>query len=245
MFHSNDKFAGRMMAVSKAMSGGPVYLSDEPTEFVTEAITPLVYRDGRLLRPLAPAGPLQKDFFYELKNEKLFTVTAPLCNNTSSLVVYNLEGGVGTDEETLTTTITSQCYAQASGMLQPYPGKWQVPAEGLVVYDWYNGYAEKLGSGYEVKIKGFGDRLLQISPIEKGWSVIGRTDKYLSAAAVEIVSIEENELKIKMIESGPLAIWSDKGVPNAKKIKFENAGGGLYKANITGGQKDLIVTISR
>ncbi|HUU23482.1 MAG TPA: Sip1-related alpha-galactosidase, partial [Phycisphaerae bacterium] len=30
MFHSSDPVAGRMMAVSKALSGGPVYLSDRP-----------------------------------------------------------------------------------------------------------------------------------------------------------------------------------------------------------------------
>ena len=33
----------------------------------------------------------------------------------------------------------------------------------------------------------------------------GRTDKYLSAAAIEVISVKLNELKIKMLESGSLA----------------------------------------
>jgi hypothetical protein len=39
------------MAAEKALSGGPVYLSDGPKECNMPAIAPLCYQDGRLLRP--------------------------------------------------------------------------------------------------------------------------------------------------------------------------------------------------
>ena len=245
MFHSNDKFAGRLMAVSKAASGGPVYLSDEPTAFVREAIEPLIYDDGELLRPLAPAGPLRDDLFYALGDERLYRAVAPLNNRTAAIVVYNLTGGVGDDEESLSTVITPKDYSSASAMLQPYPGPWQVPDEGLLVYDWYSGKARKLKRSYDVSIKGFGDRLLQISPIEKGWSVIGRADKYMSAAAVEVLSVRDDAIRLRMDESGPLLIWSEKGRPGGKHVNFVDLGGGLYRGEMQHGKRDRTGIITR
>ena len=46
MFHSSDTVCGSLMARSKAISGGPVYLSDSPDEFISENILPLVDEHG-------------------------------------------------------------------------------------------------------------------------------------------------------------------------------------------------------
>lgn len=51
--------SARLMAVSKAVSGGPVYLSDPADKLNPEHIMPLVWSDGLLLRPWPrrpPAG---------------------------------------------------------------------------------------------------------------------------------------------------------------------------------------------
>jgi hypothetical protein len=63
MFHSTDPVCGRVMALSKAISGGPVYLSDAPQKIDHQVVKPLCYGDGRLIRPLAPAGTLQRSVF--------------------------------------------------------------------------------------------------------------------------------------------------------------------------------------
>ena len=73
----------------------------------------------------------------------------------------------------------------------------------------------------------------------------GRTDKYLFAAAIEVISVKQNELKIKMLESGPLAIFSEQGVPRAQGISFVDAGEGLYKAEMPIGQEQKIIKITR
>jgi hypothetical protein len=244
MFHSNDKFAGRLMAVSKAMSAAPVYLSDDPKHFNADAIYPLCYQDGLLLRPMAPGTPLGEDIFYEPDTGKLLRVIAPLANKTAAIAVYNLDGGTGENEKSLATTITPNDYAAASALIQPYPGLWPIPPEGIVIYDWYNGKAAKLEKEYDVAIAGFGDRLLQLSPIQHGFSVIGRADKYLSAAAVEVISAKAGELKIKMIESGPLLIWAEHGKPKAKNIEFVHLGNALYKAEMPVGEKNKVIVIS-
>ena len=232
MFHSNDKFAGRMMAVSKAMSGAPIYLSDAPTEFDGKAVTPLCYQDGLLLRPLAPAAPLPDSLFVDVDEKLLYKTIAPLPNKSASIVVYNLFGGVGEDEEGLNTSISPEDYSHAAGMIQPYSGKWDIPREGLVAYDWYNKKGGKLEKPLQVAIKGFGDRLIQLSPIRNGWSVIGRSDKYLSAAAVEIIDGTASKLSIKMHECGPLVIFSNTGKPKANGLTFETIGNSLYQAKM-------------
>ena len=131
-------------------------------------------------------------------------------------------------------------------MIQPYPGEWEVPAEGLLVYDHQTKSAKRLPKdGYGVELAGFGAHLIQFSPIQNGWSVIGRTDKYLSAAAVEILECGKKKLKLKRHESGPLAIWVEKGTPKAKGVKFADQGNGLFVANLPVKAESPVITIKK
>lgn len=242
MFHSNDEVAGRMMAVSKAISGGPAYLSDKPQHFAPENVWPLCYKDGLLLRPVAPPAPLADSLFTDpLSEDKAYKVVAPLANRTAAVVVYNLTK----QDVPVKAIITAADYENATGMIQPYPGKWEVPAGGLIVYDWYAGKAERLGAEYAFELKGFSDRLLHLCPVRNGWAVIGRTDKYLSSAAVEVVKNTAEELTIRMIKSGPLGVWSDSGVPSAKDVSFEDKGNGFWEADIEPGHQDMLITIRK
>ncbi|VGO18660.1 Sip1-related alpha-galactosidase [Pontiella sulfatireligans] len=232
MFHSNDPFAGRMMAVSKALSGAPVYLSDPYDHLDMENIKPLCYEDGLLLRPLAPAAPLPEDIFQPLESKRLHRVMAPLANGAAAIEIYNFHGDAKNDNPEYPTTIVPADYAAAGGMMQPFSNDWKLPEEGLVVFDFYQGTAQKLGGGYNVSIKGFGDRLLQLSPIKNGWSVIGRTDKYLSSAAVEVLSCESDTLWVLVHEAGPIGIWLAHGKPIAKGVKFIEKGNGFFVADL-------------
>lgn len=244
MFHSCDPVSGRMMAVSKAMSGAPIYLSDAPEDFVAEYIRPLCYQDGRLLRPLAPAAPLPESIFIDPMTDPVaYRVMAPLPGGAMAVVAYHLTEP--TAEGAVNAFVRAEDYASASGMIQPYPGPWQVPDEGLVVYDWSLGTAEKLDGQYSFSIDGFNDRLVHLCPINDGWAVIGRTDKYLSPAAVEVLSVSPTELKVRMVESGPLAVWCDGGTPKVAGLSFEACGNGLFKTAIPIGERAQIVTITR
>jgi hypothetical protein len=245
MFHSNDKFAGRMMAVSKALSGGPVYLSDPFDHLLLDPIRPLCYEDGLLLRPVAPAAPLPEDLFQPRDAGRLFRVMAPLANRAVALAVYNLQGDAKEHFPEFTTTIVPDDYVAAGGMMQPYPGPWKLPDEGLVVFDYDEQAALPLANGYDVTIKGFGDRLLQLSPIENGWSVIGRTDKYLPAAAVTGLSSTATTLDMTLHETGPFAIWLDRGKPTAEGVRFTRRGNGLCVADLPVQSKPLKIRITK
>ena len=245
MFHSNDPVAGRMMAISKAMSGGPVYLSDRPDELKLKHIKPLCYEDGRLPRPIAPATPVPEDLFHKRDNNQLYRVMAPLPNHSAAFALYNFNGRKDSNKPSRSATIAPKHYRAASGMIQPYPGPWSLPDEGLIVYDHSESRARKLGDGYEVTIDGFGNRLVQLSPVRHGWSVIGRTDKFLAAATVELIKASPGELKVKLHETGPFALWLDEGQPQAPGVTFRAKGNGLYRAELPVKEKPRTITISR
>ena len=238
MFHSSDTVSNKMMAVAKAVSGGTVYLSDRVDNFVKELISPLCYRNGRILRPLAPAAPLPESLFIDPAREP-FRVVAPLANASAAVVVYNLTDPV----KPIEGFVRAGDYTDASIMMQPYPGKWTKPREGLVVYDWRERKAQRLNGAVQFAISGFEDRFFLLCPIEEGWAVVGRTDKYLSPAAVEVTRRTRGELVLRMRESGPLAVWTADGTVSSKDAPFRAAGGGLWAAEIPAGKENVTVRI--
>ena len=77
-----------------------------------------------------------------------------------------------------------------------------------------------------------------------GWAVIGRSDKYLPAAAIELGEVSDKEIQFTLAESGPLMIWSENGVPKMEGATFKALGNNLYQAElqIEAGAKKLTVT---
>lgn len=243
MFHSSDQFCGRMMAVSKVMSGAPIYLSDLPDDFQEELVTPICYSDGRLLRPLAPAVPLPESATLSALSEpKAYRVVAPLPNRAAAFVVYNLTHP--TPSKSIKTQITEEDYMYASSFIQPAVDQWKVPEEGLVYYDWYKGIGGLLDGRYEIELSGFSDCFVQLTPIVQGWSVIGCTDKYFSAAAIEIVEYGENEIKLKIVESGSVVVFNRKKVDCSEAQKIEDLGNNLWKITLPTGKQGIEITIN-
>ena len=246
MFHSSDKFAGRVMAVSKALSGGPIYLSDAPDRIITEYVRPLCYEDGRLLRPLAPAVVMPDSATLDALNDPsaAYRVMAPLANGCLAIAAYNL---VDRDQPvTVPGKVRPADYPLASGMILPYPGPWGLPAEGLVVYDWYAGRGRKLEAEYAFELSGLSDKLLLLCPVKHGWAVIGRADKYLSPAAIESWRAQNNLLEVSLVESGPLLVWSERGIPMIKDAEVQTIGPSLYRINlpVAGAVRNITLTRS-
>lgn len=243
MFHSSDPDAGVLMAISKAISGAPVYLSDNPTDFHAEFIRPLAYEDGELLRPLAPGFPLPDSVMMDVyKSGEAFRVIAPLANGCAAVVAYNL---YHPEERTTEARVSVDDYPHASGMSQPYEAPWTLPMEGLVCFDWREGTGQKLEDAYSFELTGFSDRLLLLAPIQKGWAVIGARDKYLSPVAVDQVKASRRSLKLTLVESGPLVIWSSEGEPTLEGYVAEDLGNGFWQFDLPVGQRDFAVKISK
>jgi Raffinose synthase or seed imbibition protein Sip1 len=245
MFHSTDKVAAFPMALSKALSGGPIYLSDHPGTFAKPLIEPLCFQDGRILRPIAPGAPVEEDLFYTPGTGRLLRVIAPLANACATVGVFHLESGQDAHPTVFTTQITDRTYHQAAGMVQPYRGPWPISKEGLLVYEWDRKTARPLTENYEVSLSEFGGLLLQIGPIFLGWSVIGRIDKYLCAAAVTEIRYATNSLRFRAEEAGPYAVWSEQGIPHLQGRPLTRLATNLYVADLQVSRHEPEVMLSR
>lgn len=204
MFHSSDSICGGMMARSKAVSGGPVYLSDAPRDFVSGLISPLVDREGLLFRPEAPAVPAPESVCSDpFWSGKAYRVVAPVGENTMAMICYNLNKKA--EHRQVKTGLRAEDYLYREGMT----GKKRKLPEHLILYDWEKQTAEILKGEKIITLDGFTDRLFYFCPLVNGWGVIGLQEKYLSPATVRIVKCTTKTLTLEVLEAGRLKVWQD------------------------------------
>lgn len=235
MFHSSDLEVGETMSVTKAMSGGPIYLSDDPADFNPEVISPLCYEDGLLIRPEAPAVPMPESIFNDAlyESEKVYKTIAPLKNKACAIAGYNLSV---TATGPLAGKINREDYTYASAMIQPYEGQWEIPNEGLIVYDWKRQTGQILDeAGTDFQIEGFGHELFFLCPINKEWAIVGKPEKYLSPSTVDIVDRQDESITLKFVEIGPVILYSGKGELSSSQMEFTRLGNNFYRGTPTGG----------
>lgn len=206
MFHSCDTICGSLMARSKAISGGPVYLSDSPADFIKENILPLIDEKGRIFRPETPAIPTPESVISNpLKDGKAYRVFAPTGNEAVSLICYNLN--TSASHHTVEATISATDYSLRETM----SGKTMHQAERILLYDWEKQTAEELTADKQITLEGFTDRLFHLCPIHNGWAVVGIQEKFLSPATVEIISSTPEQLKLNVLCPGNLRVWVEQG----------------------------------
>ncbi|MGJ8643792.1 MAG: Sip1-related alpha-galactosidase [Luteolibacter sp.] len=241
MFHSHDERDVKPMAIARAISGGPVYISDEPSKIHPDVLIPFAYEDGKLLRTAAPATLLPESFFiHPFRDDHVFRVIAPMEDGVAAIALFNFtEGG-----KTLEGGFTAKDYAHA-GELMPNGTAWTAPAEGLLVYDRETQSAVDLGEGFSTEVSEFGAKMFLLYPKTEGWAVIGRGDKYLPGAAVKVNSVSDNEISFSLAESGPLTIWSEKGAPKMEGASFEEIGENLYLAKLPVKKGALEMSVTR
>lgn len=241
MFHSHDTRDVKPMAIARAISGGPVYISDEPSKIVSEVLVPFAYADGQLLRTAAPATLLPESFFiHPFRDDNVFRVLAPMEDGVAAIALFNFtESG-----HALSSGFTAKDYSHAGELLQPNNAPWTVPADGLLVYDRETQSVVELADGFSTEVANFDAKLFLLYPKDKGWAVIGRSDKYLPAAAVDVQSISQQQLSFTLKESGPLMIYSEFGAPKMQGASFRSVGPDLYLADlpVSSGAREIVVT---
>jgi hypothetical protein len=243
MFHSTDRVAALPMAISKALSGGPIYLSDEPSSFAKALIEPLCFTDGRLLRPLAPGTPIEEDLSYVPDEGRLLRVIAPLQNGCAALGIFNLESSAGGIP--VTASIAPAIYSQAASMIQPYEKLWTMPIEGVVAYDVMRKTATLLTETHTISMSEFGCTLLQLCPVRKGWSIVGMDDKYLPGVSVRDVKYTKAHMSFTMQEHGRIVIWSSHGRPQIRGVAMELLSPNLYSGKVVGREARRRIQITR
>lgn len=241
MFHTHDERDVKPMAIARAISGGPVYISDEPTKIKPEVLIPFAYEDGKLLRTAAPATLLPESFFiHPFRDDHVFRVVAPMKDSVAAIALFNFtESG-----KTLKSGLNVKDYSHAGELLSDGV-PWATPAGGLLVYDRETQSVTDLGKGFSTDVGEFDAKLFLLYPKSKGWAVIGRADKYLPAAAVDVTFVSNDSISFTLEESGPLMVWSENGAPKMKGVSFKSVGENLYLANLPIVAGSCEITLSR
>lgn len=178
-------------SILRAISGGPIYVSDELGRSRREVLMPLCLEDGKILRCDRPAMPTI-DCMLEnpVESEKTFKVQN-ICGDTGYVAVFNLNKN-GT---------------AVSGTVSPSDVDGLV-GDSFVIYEhftqkyWFVDKTEKI----DIVLKNNDDfALYKIVPVVDGFAVIGRTDKYISSKTV--TKTENNNFEV--LEKGEVAFVKD------------------------------------
>ena len=157
-------------SILRAISGGPIYVSDTLHRSRPEVLKPLIFSDGRILRCDRPAmptvdclttDPVSSGHIFKLQNQ---------CGNAGILAVFNLDA----EERTVTGNISPG----------DIPG---LQGEEFAVYEHFSGSLQILHANEKLPLtlQNSDDyRLYCIVPLQDGCCLLGDVTKFLSPAAL-------------------------------------------------------------
>lgn len=247
MFHSSDPACSRLLAITKALSGGPIYLSDAPEDFREETVMPFVLSDGLILRPLAPAIPTgSSTFINPFDTPHAYSVIAPLPNGAAIASSFNLNTTSGARAE---ARISMDDYRLSRDMLARTRQADSSSIPELISYDPDGGICTPFtGSATDhVATASYKNRILV--PESHGWAVIGRADKYLPPCTVSNIRTTDATLSFDLAEEGPVIVYSARNIPELapphNNIPIVRVGESTYKLDFPVGSKKASVTLNR
>ena len=193
MFWSSHE-EGEFHAIARALSGGPVYVSDKPEAHDFELLKRLITSEGKVLRSDRPALPCVDTLFVDPTVEKrLFKVS----NHTGTIGVIGIfnccqEAGAITD---------TFCPADVP----------EIVAEDCVVYlrQAAKALRVKRDQKVELALPALKAEVVVVSPVLGGWiAPLGLLDKYnIPAGVVSCALSDEGECTAEFRDGGTLAFW--------------------------------------
>ncbi|MCP9494895.1 MAG: hypothetical protein MSG64_10620 [Pyrinomonadaceae bacterium MAG19_C2-C3] len=202
MFQTHDPNA-EVHTIARAISGGPVYFTDEPGKERPELLRRLIFSDGRLLMLDAP-GQVTRDMMLtdaalEPVPLKIFGhITRPGINAVT-VAAFNVNKSAPTVTGKLSLTDIKGLAVGQSGA----PTKVAVYRRGdetVTLLD-----AKRPALPLSLNENGFD--LFTLSPVNDGIAVFGLLDKYLSPAAIVSHNRQGNQAIIRLIQAGDFAAW--------------------------------------
>lgn len=193
MFHSGGE-AGWFHGAARAISGGPVYISDEPGKYDPALLKALSLSQGRVARPPFPAQVADSRILVDCSTEdRLLAVR----NQTTTGFLLGLFHCKHSESAAAIADSWSPSDANATGQ--------------VVVRGFRSGQCEVLYAAESRKIEllPLGWEILTIAPIRNGIALLGLDGKLAGAAAITGADfINERLTRVHLLEGGELRLWS-------------------------------------
>lgn len=204
MFQSHDA-AAEFHAVARAVSGGPVYFTDEAGKERPEILRRLAFSDGRLLMPDEPAQ-VTRDLL--LNDPSLEPVPLKVFARVKR---PGFEAGVVAAFHVNKTAphVSGSLGAGDSEVPAPTPGPGE-PLPRVAVYRMSNGRVTLFGPNAPPLLFALADggfELFTLAHVRGDVAVFGLLDKYLSPAGVVSVERDARGATVRLRESGEFGAW--------------------------------------
>ncbi|HKO95162.1 MAG TPA: Sip1-related alpha-galactosidase, partial [Polyangiaceae bacterium] len=198
MFQSGHEW-GAFHAAGRALSGGPVYLSDQPGEHDGELLRKLVCSDGSVLRGDGPGLPTQDTLCVDPTRERL------------PLKIWNRSGTAGM------LGVFHALYA--AGQAEPVSGSVQasdVPGLEGERFACYEHNAQRLSVLTRTETRSISLRerefeLFSLVPIEHGFAALGLADKFNGPAALRAIHwLGRDQCRLVLADSGEFLAYAER-----------------------------------
>lgn len=179
-------------SLMRAISGGPVYVSDKIGRSRGQVLAPLALNNGKILRCDRPCTPTADCMTTDPTRNKKALKLQNMAGEHGVLAVLNI------DRENREVTAEIRC-ENVDGL----------EAEEYAVYEHFSKELQILrkGEAFEVKLKNRDDyRLYIFAPVRDGFAAIGRIDKFISPKTIAYVC----DGKVGLTEDGPYAYVEDR-----------------------------------
>lgn len=223
MWWTDDEQAAKN-SLCRAISGGPIYVSDKIGRTRPEVLKPLLLQNGRIIRPDESATPTE-DCLME--------------NPTKTDKIFKIRNRIG--ENGLVAAFNIHAENQpVSGFVSPENAG--LPAGTYAYYEYFTKTAGILQAGETLPVRlenrdAF--RLYTFVPIKNGVAVLGRIDLFTGVGAIE----KQDGNRITLCEAGTMGFVSE------RPLTFTDGNGNTVPCERTGvlwvlNGKDVRFTVS-
>lgn len=221
--------------ILRGISGGPVYISDQIGDTKKDAILPLAFEDGKILRMDRTAKPSSDCIFTDPQKTGWMKLTnIANCGGNKkggAIAVYNIGS-----EEAKTTIEVGDIY--------------DLQGEEFYLYDYRNGNGQiiRRTSQQKVNLAQGGCGLYLFVPSVKDCAVVGLLDKYISFLGIEEIFYTPQGMTVLLYQAGTFGFYSENLV-NSILVNGEDCTGRLevkdnfYRIELSGNGK-ILVTVS-
>ena len=198
MFQSGHPM-GAYHAAGRAVSGGPVYVSDKPEAHDFALLNKLVLADGSVPRADLPGRPTRDCLFHDPTREDVLL----------KIFSRNGDGGV--------VGVFNARY-DAENALPPIAGDVRpADVEGLTgerfaVYEHSTGEVRAMGrdDSWEVALPPLTAEVFTVVPITDGLAPLGLADKFNSGGTIASVALHDGACEVALRDGGPFVAWSER-----------------------------------
>lgn len=176
MWWTDDEQASKN-SVLRAVSGGPIYVSDKLSRSNRDILMPLCLEDGRILRCDRPGVPAADCLFDDPGESGRIFKVQNISDETGYIAAFNLD----INNNSVKGAISPSDVSEITGEL-------------FVIFEFFSRevFTVKKNEKIEIELKNNDDfRLYIISPVKNGFAVIGKADKYIASKAVKTVINDE------------------------------------------------------